>query len=138
MRKIFTAVSESELIEPARFILSNVKAEIFLLRGTLGSGKTAFVRQFASLFDITGVTSPSFTIINNYSGSNITIVHIDLYRISENERAESLHFEELVETADYTFIEWPGSRGDELKNIYSVGELEFEYLENGRRITVIY
>lgn len=138
MRKIFTAVSESELIEPARFILDNVKAEIFLLRGTLGSGKTAFVRQFASLFDIRGVTSPSFTIINNYSNSRVSIVHIDLYRISENERVEALHFEELVETADYTFIEWPGSRGEELKNIYSIVELEFDYLENGRRITVIY
>lgn len=138
MRKTFTAVSESALIEPARFILSNVRAEVFLLKGTLGSGKTAFVRQFASLFDVSGITSPSFTIINNYYGKDIAIVHIDLYRIPENERAESLHFEELIESADYTFIEWPGSRGDELKHIYSAAELEFEYLENGRRITVIY
>jgi len=138
MRKTFTAVNESALIEPARFILSNVKAEVFLLKGTLGSGKTAFVRQFASLFDIRGVTSPSFTIINNYSAGNTTIVHIDLYRILENERAESLHFEELIESADYTFIEWPGSRGEALKSIYDVAELEFEYLENSRRITVIY
>lgn len=78
---------------------------VFLLSGDLGAGKTTFTQGLAKGLGITKtVSSPTFTIMKNYSG-RLSLNHIDAYRL------ESLHqdlgFDELVGSIGVTVIEWP-------------------------------
>lgn len=79
-----------------------------LLFGDLGTGKTVFVRGVCEVLGISGVRSPSFTLINEYkSPSGLYIIHSDLYRL-DNEGVYALGLEEYVDERDCVlFVEWP-------------------------------
>ena len=105
-----------------------------LLHGDLGTGKTVFVRGVGEAFDVSGVRSPSFTLINEYeSESGIRIVHADLYRLDDNS-SRSLGLDEYIDDDDsIVFIEWPERmKGFDSENVI---EIFFEALnESERRI----
>ena len=106
-----------------------------LLHGDLGTGKTVFVRGVGDEFHVSGVRSPSFTLINEYeSDCGIRIVHADLYRL-DDDSSRSLGLDEYIDDKDsVVFIEWP----ERMKsfNHENVIEVFFEALnEAERRIT---
>jgi tRNA threonylcarbamoyladenosine biosynthesis protein TsaE len=69
--------------------------EIFCLSGTLGAGKTVFVQGFAKGIGYEGrVTSPTFTIMNEYESGRLPIYHFDLYRLEGADDLESIGYEE--------------------------------------------
>ncbi|MCX7821178.1 MAG: tRNA (adenosine(37)-N6)-threonylcarbamoyltransferase complex ATPase subunit type 1 TsaE [Brevinematales bacterium] len=106
--------------------LSRIK--IFLLQGELGSGKTSFVRGFCSHFGLdTLVSSPSFTIINEYYNERIKILHIDFYRVKSVEELTEIGFYELFDNSDFVFIEWPEMIEKSLANNFCI--LKFFYGE---------
>jgi len=78
-----------------------------LLYGDLGSGKTFLVRELAALLGYSGqVSSPSFTLINQYEGET-AVNHLDLYRIESEAELKNLGLEELLNGDAINFIEWP-------------------------------
>jgi len=78
-----------------------------LLTGRLGSGKTTLVRNIAFLLGVSDiVSSPTFSIHNNYSAGAFKILHSDLYRLKSVIELEQTGFFELLESADYVFVEW--------------------------------
>jgi tRNA threonylcarbamoyladenosine biosynthesis protein TsaE len=78
-----------------------------LLYGNLGSGKTFLVKQFAKVLGVKDdVTSPTFSIINQYSGP-VLINHIDLYRIADSRELTNLGLEDIWEMESINFVEWP-------------------------------
>ena len=79
-----------------------------LLFGDLGTGKTVFVRGVCEALGISGVRSPSFTLINEYkSQSGLFIIHSDLYRL-DAKGVYALGLEEYVDAGDCVlFVEWP-------------------------------
>ncbi len=88
------------------------------LVGPLGAGKTTFVRGVveARSGDPSGVRSPTFTLINEYPGTDPPLVHADLYRVSSPRSQETVGLEEyfddvllLVEWADHWSFGWPRS-----------------------------
>ena len=83
--------------------------EIILLNGPLGAGKTVFVKGLATALDIDpeDVTSPSFTLVNPYSG-RLLLFHIDLYRLDEGAAAaHAVDLEELLNDEQaIVVIEW--------------------------------
>jgi tRNA threonylcarbamoyladenosine biosynthesis protein TsaE len=106
-----------------------------LLHGDLGTGKTVFVRGVGDEFHVSGVRSPSFTLINEYeSESGTRIIHADLYRLDDNS-SRSLGLDEYIDDEDsIVFIEWP----ERMKSFAheNVIEIFFEALsESERRIT---
>jgi tRNA threonylcarbamoyladenosine biosynthesis protein TsaE len=81
---------------------------VVLLRGSLGAGKTTLARGLAvglGLADPSVVTSPSFTLVNVYSGS-CPIYHVDLYRIEKARELDSLGLEEFLGREGVTLVEW--------------------------------
>jgi tRNA threonylcarbamoyladenosine biosynthesis protein TsaE len=85
-----------------------VGGEIFALSGVLGAGKTQLVKGLARGLGFRGeVTSPSFTLVNEYFGGRVPIYHIDLYRISEEKEAVAFGIEEYLPSAGVTVVEWP-------------------------------
>jgi tRNA threonylcarbamoyladenosine biosynthesis protein TsaE len=86
-----------------------------LLYGDLGSGKTFLVRQFVAALGVKeDVTSPSFSIINQYSGERL-INHIDLYRIPDKRQLINLGLEDIWEMNSINFVEWPQLIEDQMK-----------------------
>lgn len=82
--------------------------EIILLSGDLGSGKTTFIRGLArglNIDDPDGVSSPSYTIINDYPGE-VTLLHVDLYRLNDDQEIIELALEELLTDNSVMAIEW--------------------------------
>jgi len=87
---------------------------VIALTGDLGSGKTTFVQGLARGLDVPSdcyVTSPSFTLINEYPG-RIPLYHADLYRLGEGSDLEGIGLLEHLEGEGVVAIEWAGYLGN--------------------------
>lgn len=84
---------------------SGAKRAFIAMRGEMGVGKTAFTRGFASYFGISGVKSPTYTIVNEHRGK-VNIFHFDMYRITDGDDLYSTGYDEYVETDGYCVAEW--------------------------------
>jgi len=105
---------ESELQDAANKLLEFAQEKnIFFLTGDIGAGKTTFVQSICkTLGSPDKVTSPTFSIVNEYSFSKNdrsqgVIYHIDLYRLKDAEEAFNIGIEDYLDRGDYIFIEWP-------------------------------
>lgn len=81
---------------------------VLLLRGDLGAGKTAFVRGLAHGLGVAPeeVSSPTFTLIQEYRGGRLPLYHVDLYRLSPAE-VDDLGLDDLICEGGVVAIEWP-------------------------------
>jgi tRNA threonylcarbamoyladenosine biosynthesis protein TsaE len=81
---------------------------VILLSGDLGAGKTALVRGIAEGLGIDPgeVSSPTFTLIQEYRGGRLTLFHIDLYRLQARE-VDDLGLDEIARGGGVMAIEWP-------------------------------
>src|SRR3954470_21251554 len=101
--------SEAETAAVASDLATRLHAgDVLLLSGTLGAGKTAFVRGLAAglSIDPDEVSSPTFTLIHEYRGGRLTLYHADLYRLERAATAD-LGLEELGVRDGVLAIEWP-------------------------------
>jgi len=80
---------------------------VILLTGDLGAGKTAFVRGLAEGLEINPdeVTSPTFTLVHEYRGGRLPLIHVDLYRLDRAELDEIGLDQDLAATG-VTAVEW--------------------------------
>lgn len=81
---------------------------IFTLTGDLGAGKTASVIEFVkNIGSNDTITSPTFSLVNEYDSVHGKIYHFDLYRLNNPDEVLDIGFEEYIESGAYIFIEWP-------------------------------
>lgn len=85
------------------------KYTVIAFHGDLGAGKTTFIKAVCQqLAVIDNISSPTFSIINQYTTSDDKIIyHMDLYRIKSNEEAIHAGIEECIYSGNACFIEWP-------------------------------
>ena len=130
-----TVHSELETIELAQ----NIESEkfpnmIICLNGELGSGKTVFTKGFASSLGITdNITSPTYNIIKEYENGEMTLYHMDVYRLDGN--ADGVGIEEYFTKNGVVIIEW----ADTIKDILPDERLDikFKVVGENKRILVI-
>ena len=80
---------------------------IYTLSGDLGAGKTVFAKGFAKGLGISApVTSPTFTIVNEYKEGRIPLIHFDVYRLGEAEELYDTGFEDYLSRGGVCLIEW--------------------------------
>ena len=95
----FAALLAAALVPPA----------LVTLRGDLGTGKTTMVREILHALGVEGVVaSPSFTLAQSYEGAGgLRLHHLDLYRLSPGADAGLFAFDDYLDDAALTFVEWP-------------------------------
>lgn len=105
-----TTSSPEETVELGRQLASKFRAPMLvLLRGDLGAGKTTLVKGIAEGFRAAkqeDVTSPTFTLVHEYRAPDVTIYHIDLYRIDTQKELDTLALDDLMTDNSVLLIEW--------------------------------
>lgn len=92
--------------------------DIVVLTGELGSGKTKFVEGFLSYFGLENeISSPTFTIVNEYKNNNINIYHFDVYRLADSSEFYEIGGDEYFDTG-ICLIEWGELIEDALPSNY--------------------
>ena len=106
MKEIIT-YSEAETKEVARQIAKNLGTTgIIVLNGELGAGKTKFTEGFLSYFGLENeISSPTFTIVNEYKNERVNIYHFDVYRLVDCDEFYAIGGEEYF-SKGICIIEW--------------------------------
>ena len=104
-------------------------------RGDLGAGKTAFTRGLARGLGCTDtVTSPTYTIVNEYLSGRIPLFHFDMYRLRSSDDLWDIGWEDYLERGGVCAVEWSENVADAMENAVTVN---LEKLgENTRHITI--
>ena len=111
--------------------------DVLALWGELGSGKTLFTRGIAWGMGVPRqmpITSPTFTLINEYEG-RLRLYHLDLYRLTTPDELETLPWREVLFGNGVTVIEWPDRMGGLLPP--ERWDIRLEFLDDERRIITL-
>lgn len=128
--------NETETMNFAKSLakISN-KTDTIVLTGNLGSGKTKFVEGFLTFFGLGNeISSPTFTIVNEYLKDDISIYHFDVYRLEDSSEFYEIGGEEYFENG-ICLIEWGELIEDALPKEYL--NISFEKDENDENIRIL-
>ena len=134
MQYITNSPGETEAIGAA---LGNIikPGTVIAYRGDLGAGKTAFTRGLARGLGCTEiVTSPTYTIVNEYLGGRIPLFHFDMYRLRSSDDLFDIGWEDYLDRGGVCAVEWSENVADAMENAVLV-TIE-KCGEDSRRITI--
>ena len=108
---------------------------VIAYRGDLGAGKTAFTRGLArGLGTAEMVTSPTYTIVNEYLGGRLPLFHFDMYRLRSSDDLFDIGWDDYLDRCGVCAVEWSENVDDAMEDAIYV---TIEKLgENARRITI--
>ena len=134
MQYITNSPAETESIG---FALGKIikKGTVIAYRGDLGAGKTAFTRGLARGLGCTEiVTSPTYTIVNEYLGGRIPLFHFDMYRLRSSDDLFDIGWEDYLDRGGVCAVEWSENVDDAMEDALYI---TIEKLgEDSRRITL--
>ena len=108
---------------------------VIAYRGDLGAGKTAFTRGLArGLGYLEPVTSPTYTIVNEYLGGRLPLFHFDMYRLTSSDDLWDIGWEDYLDRGGICAVEWSENVADALEDAITVCIEKTG--ENSRRITL--
>ena len=100
--------SLTDLAQAAKFVIEQSNTKTLLFYGNMGAGKTTLIKEICKQLGVNDrVSSPTFSIINEYEAENDIIYHFDLYRMEDEEEAYQVGFEEYIDSGHWILIEWP-------------------------------
>lgn len=126
--------SANDTIEFGKSVARAVeKGAVISLVGDLGAGKTTFTKGIArGLGIMDNVTSPTFTILNEYAGEEKKLYHFDFYRIEDPDELVELGFEDYFPSTDgLTIVEWVEKAPSVLPKQYY--QITFEKIDDDKR-----
>ena len=134
MQYITNSPAETETIGAALGKIIN-PGTVIAYRGDLGAGKTAFTRGLAKGLGCTEiVTSPTYTIVNEYLGGRIPLFHFDMYRLRSSDDLFDIGWEDYLERGGVCAVEWSENVDDAMEDAVYI---TIEKLgEESRKITV--
>ena len=133
---IYTTHSTSETEAVALALGETLQpGTILAYRGDLGAGKTAFTRGLArGLGYQEPVTSPTYTIVNEYLGGRLPLFHFDMYRLASSDDLWDIGWEDYLDRGGVCAVEWSENVADALEGAVTI---TIEKLgETSRRITI--
>jgi tRNA threonylcarbamoyladenosine biosynthesis protein TsaE len=99
-----------EINQTAAKLLTDTKSyKVFAFHGEMGAGKTTFIHALCEALGVADVvTSPTFSIINQYKANDgQTVYHMDLYRVKDENEAVNAGVEDCLYSGNICFVEWP-------------------------------
>ncbi|MEO6786119.1 MAG: tRNA (adenosine(37)-N6)-threonylcarbamoyltransferase complex ATPase subunit type 1 TsaE [Chthoniobacteraceae bacterium] len=102
--------SPAETFAHGRALAASLRAgDVLALDGDLGAGKTQFVKGVAAGLGCTGdVTSPTFTLVHEYTGGRVPLFHFDFYRLESGDEALRIGLDDYLGEDGVIVIEWAG------------------------------
>lgn len=99
----------TELGSVAKALLNFAEDQkIIIFEGEMGAGKTTFIKALCEALGVEDtVSSPTFSIVNEYAAAGAVIYHFDFYRIKNLQEAYDIGYEEYFYSGDLCLIEWP-------------------------------
>ncbi|MFD2562496.1 tRNA (adenosine(37)-N6)-threonylcarbamoyltransferase complex ATPase subunit type 1 TsaE [Aquimarina rubra] len=126
----------NELSQTAEELIKNAKHKTFLFDAEMGVGKTTLIKEICKQLGVQDtISSPTYSLVNEYKGRKDTIYHFDFYRIQDEEEAYDIGFEEYLDSGAWIFIEWP----DKISNLLpekSV-KIKIDLLDDGKRALLL-
>ena len=134
----FITNSQEETMELGRIIASNSnKGDVYVLVGELGAGKTKFVEGFLSYFGLENeISSPTFTIVNEYNRNSINIYHFDVYRLSDIDEFYAIGGDEYF-SKGICLIEWGDIIKEALPKKYKKILIQKDFANFNKRVIKI-
>ena len=137
---IYESYSKTETEKIGKELAKNSKpGDIYCLVGNLGAGKTVFAGGFAKGLGLDiDISSPTFTILNEYHGGKLCLYHFDLYRINDQSELYGIGYEEYFYGDGVSLVEWPKIAENLIPDnaTFIIFEADFEQNPNFRRITI--
>ena len=101
--------SITELTSVAEQLLTFANGDkFFVFEGEMAAGKTTFIKAFCGVLGVEDVvSSPTFSIVNEYESLNGKVYHFDFYRLKNLQEAFDIGYEDYFYGGDYCLIEWP-------------------------------
>ena len=129
--------NESELASAAKSLINFAgEVKVWIFKGEMGAGKTTFIRYICQELEVVeNVSSPTFSIINEYSCKNGELVyHFDFYRIEKEQEAVDIGCEEYFYSGNICLVEWP----EKILNLVPEPKIEVTIVSDGvnRKITL--
>lgn len=127
MDKVYESFCTQDTLEIANKIAAFLEVgNVVAIDGELGAGKTELARGICYALGVTDkVVSPTFTILNEYSG-NMPIYHFDVYRINNSEEMHDIGFDDFIYGEGISIIEW----AEKIKNILPRKYIEIKIDKN--------
>ena len=136
--KKYIVHNEDEMLSLAYEFATGLKQRsVVTLSGSLGAGKTVFVKGIAECLGITEpIVSTTFTLVQHYTSGKNSLYHLDLYRLSDPTEFDLIDGRYILSSDSIVCIEWPLLIKDYLKNI-SYNSITISINQNGDREVVI-
>ena len=115
----------------------NNEVRVVLFEGDLGAGKTSMIKKICAALGCDDIiTSPTFSLINEYRTDQGPIYHIDLYRLESTEEAIQIGIEDYLCSGRWCFVEWPALIKPILENPYAMLKIEIDSITT-RKIRIL-
>ena len=114
----FEVSSVEETWALAKQLAAELKpGDVVRLEGDLGAGKTTFVQGLAAALGVAGrVTSPTFCLVQEHRGAGVLLVHMDLYRLRNEDDVLAIGWEDYLAEGAIVAVEWPERAGSLIPN----------------------
>ncbi len=134
----FVTSSERETEELGARLAEKLKpGAVVAFTGDLGAGKTAFTRGLARGLGIAGwITSPTFTIVNEYEGGRLPLFHFDMYRLGSPDELFDIGWEDYLARRGVCAVEWSENVSDALEEDVISVEIRRGETDSRRVITI--
>ena len=134
---ISNSIDETKKIA-SEFAKSIKPGDVITLNGDLGAGKTAFTSGLIQGLGVSNmVSSPTFTIVNEYLNGEIPVYHFDLYRLGYEDELYDIGIDEYLYGNGVCVFEWPQLVEELLENYYNIDiKKDLDVSEDYRKITI--
>jgi tRNA threonylcarbamoyladenosine biosynthesis protein TsaE len=123
-----------ELPKVAQALLNYAQDQkFFIFEGEMAAGKTTFIKTFCEALGVIDVvSSPTFSIVNEYESSHGLVYHFDFYRLKNLQEAYDIGYEEYFYGGSYCLIEWPSKVEEILPEAYI--KVQITVTNHGQRL----
>tara|TARA_B110000211_G_scaffold214830_1_gene256576 strand:- start:6939 stop:7364 length:426 start_codon:yes stop_codon:yes gene_type:complete len=124
---MFNSIKLKDLPRIADHIVLNATSKVIVFYGEMGVGKTTLIKEIAKRIGVTEIiSSPTYSIVNEYELENDKLFHFDCYRLASEEEALDIGIEDYLFSNHWNLIEWP----EKIENLLPEKKMSIELLKN--------